>query len=149
MVAPATPVAAGALERARVGAPPSAPLRSPGIALGPSIHPRVHAKLVEAARGQEIPHRITAYAGSTDTDAWAIQVVAEGIPTGLVELPLRYMHTSVEMVALNDLERTARLLASFAASLDEGFYREVAGQPTAHVAHQARAQQTSRKRHRE
>ncbi len=120
--------------------------KGPGIALGPSIHPRVHAKLVEAARGLEIPHRITAYAGSTDTDAWAIQVVAGGIPTGLVELPLRYMHTSVEMVALNDLERAARLLASFAASLDEGFYREVAGQPAAHVARQTRARKPSKKR---
>lgn len=122
--------------------------KGPGIALGPSIHPRVHAKLVEAARGQEIPHRITAYSASTDTDAWAIQVVAEGIPTGLVELPLRYMHTSVEIVALNDLERAARLLSSFAASLDDPFYQEIAAAPATKLTHQGSASMRSSKRRR-
>jgi putative aminopeptidase FrvX len=103
--------------------------KGPGIALGPNIHASVHAKLVEVARAQEIPHRITAYAGPTGTDAWAIQVVAEGIPTGLIDLPLRYMHTSVEMLALRDLERASRLLAAFATSLDDEFYIAVKGQP--------------------
>ena len=114
--------------------------KGPGIALGPNIHPRVHARLVKTAETHEIPHRITAYPGPTGTDAWAIQVVAEGIPTGLVDLPLRYMHTSVETVAVNDLERTARLLAAFAGSLDDEFYREVKGTETVQTS---RAPQTT------
>ena len=112
--------------------------KGPGIALGPNIHPLVHAKLVQAARAQEIPYRITTYAGPTGTDAWAIQIVGDGIPTGLLDLPLRYMHTSVETLALNDLERASRLSASFAASLDDGFYHEVKGQGTVQVARNER-----------
>jgi endoglucanase len=99
----------------------------PGIAMGPNIHPKVHAKLVEVAGAHEIPYKVTAYAGATGTDAWAIQVTAEGIPTGLLDLPLRYMHTSVETLSITDLERTARLLAHFAAALDDKFFRELKG----------------------
>jgi putative aminopeptidase FrvX len=103
--------------------------KGPGIALGPNIHPLVHGKLVQIAQAQEIPHRITAYSGPTGTDAWAIQIIADGIPTGLIDLPLRYMHSSVETVALNDLERSSRLAASFAAALDDEFYRKVKSPP--------------------
>jgi tetrahedral aminopeptidase len=120
--------------------------KGPGIALGPNIHPRVHAKLVQVARAQEIPHRITTYAGPTGTDAWAIQIVAEGIPTGLLDLPLRYMHTSVEMLALSDLERTSRLLFSFATLLDDEFYRDVKGQPTVQVARPVRGPKRAKKK---
>ncbi len=102
--------------------------KGPGIAQGPNIHPRVHAKLVEVARAQEIPHRVTAYPGPTGTNAWAMQIVAEGIPTGLIDLPLRYMHTSVETLSVDDLERAARLLAAFASSLDDSFYQDLYGQ---------------------
>ncbi len=101
--------------------------RGPGIARGPNIHPLVHDRLVETARRHEIPHRVTAYPGPTGTDAWAIQVVAGGIPTGLIDLPLRYMHTSVETLAVADLERSARLLASFAAELDAPFAEQIRG----------------------
>ncbi len=107
--------------------------RGPGIAMGPNIHPQVHTKLVEVASHLEIPHRVTAYPGPTGTDAWAMQIVAEGIPTGLLDLPLRYMHTSVETLCVSDLERTARLLAAFATSLDDEFYRQVKGQETVQI----------------
>ena len=58
--------------------------------------------------------------GNSGTDAWAIQVAQEGIPTGLLSVPIRYMHSAVETVALDDLDRTARLLAAFIARLDDG-----------------------------
>lgn len=103
--------------------------KGPGIARGPNIHPLVHEKLLEVAKAEEIPHRITTYAGPTGTDAWAIQIVAEGVPTGLIDLPLRYMHTSVEMLTVGDLERSSRLMASFASRLDDEFGRAVKGQP--------------------
>jgi len=59
------------------------------------------------------------------TDAYALQVAAEGIPTMVVCIPLRYMHTPVEMVAIKDIERTGRLLAEFAAGLDNKFMDEL------------------------
>ncbi len=99
-----------------------------GIAMGPNIHPLVHKKLAEVAQANEIPFEVTAYTGATGTDAWAIQVVREGIPTGLIDIPLRYMHTSVETLSLNDLERIGRLMALFCASLDEKILKELRGE---------------------
>jgi endoglucanase len=55
------------------------------------------------------------------TDAAAFQVAAEGIPSMVILIPLRYMHTPVEMVSLKDIQRAGRLLAEFAAQLDENF----------------------------
>ncbi len=99
-----------------------------GIAMGPNVHPRVHQKLAEVAKANEIPFQVTAYAGPTGTDAWAIQIVREGIPTGLIDIPLRYMHTSVETLSITDLERIGRLLAAFCASLDDSFLKELKGE---------------------
>ncbi len=102
-----------------------------GIATGPNIHPLVHQKLVQVAKASEIPHKITAYAGPTGTDAWAIQVVREGIPTGLIDIPLRYMHTSVETLCVTDLERIGRLLALVCSSLDDEFLKQLRGETNA------------------
>ena len=99
-----------------------------GIAMGPNIHPVVHAKLTKIADSYEIPYKVTAYAGATGTNAWAMQVVREGIPTGLIDIPLRYMHTSVETLSVSDLERIGRLMALFCASLDEHFISEMSGE---------------------
>jgi endoglucanase len=90
----------------------------PMIAFGPNIHPVLHNRLVETADRLEIKHQIEPVAGPTGTDAWVIQVSRSGIPTALVSIPLRYMHTSVELADSQDIERTARLLANFAAGLD-------------------------------
>ncbi|HEX7588639.1 MAG TPA: M42 family metallopeptidase [Anaerolineae bacterium] len=99
-----------------------------GIARGPNIHPAVHQRLVEVAKANEIPFKVTAYSGATGTNAWAIQIVREGIPTGLIDIPLRYMHTSVEMLSVNDLERIGRLMAYFCASLDDKILNELRGE---------------------
>jgi putative aminopeptidase FrvX len=93
----------------------------PSIALGPNIHPRIHDRLAAAAKAADIPYQLEAQPGNTDTDAWPIQVSRSGIPTGLLGIPIRYMHTAVETVALRDIERTARLLAEFVSRLDAGF----------------------------
>lgn len=92
--------------------------QGPCIARGAHIHPFVHRRLVQTAQRAGIPYRVTVYGGDTKTDAGMMQVTAAGVPTGLVELPLRYMHTSVEMVHLEDLARAAELLRAFALSLD-------------------------------
>jgi tetrahedral aminopeptidase len=93
----------------------------PSIAKGPNIHPAMFDRLVETAKMHEVTHQIEYAAGATGTDAWAIQVAREGIPTALLSLPLRYMHTSVETICVRDMERTGRLMALFIAGLDEAF----------------------------
>jgi endoglucanase len=93
----------------------------PSIAFGPNIHPQVFDGLVTAAKAMELPHQIEPIPGRSGTDAWAIQISREGIPTGLLGIPLRYMHTPVETVVLKDVERTGRLLAGFIARLDDEF----------------------------
>ncbi|MBX3049887.1 MAG: M42 family metallopeptidase [Caldilineaceae bacterium] len=88
------------------------------IGLGPNIHPKIYEQLVETAKSQEIPYVVEVLAGNSGTDAWAMQVTQAGIPTGLLSIPARNMHTPGEMLVLADIERTARLLAAFAAGLD-------------------------------
>jgi endoglucanase len=117
-----------------------------GIAMGPNIHPVVHQKMVRIAESYEIPYKVTAYAGATGTNAWAIQVVREGIPTGLIDIPLRYMHTSVETLSVNDLERIGRLLALFCASLDENFIDEMSGKTEEPIKTKNVKRKTTRKR---
>ncbi|MBS1252858.1 MAG: putative aminopeptidase YsdC [Anaerolineales bacterium] len=92
-----------------------------GIAQGPNIHPKVFHKLVSVAKKYEIPHQIEVPPGATGTDAWAMQVTRAGIPTALISIPIRNMHTSVEMLSFKDVERTGRLLAHFIRELDDGF----------------------------
>ena len=86
----------------------------PVIERGSNIHPRVSEMLIEAAEAEKIPYTLSASARSTGTDADAIHVSRGGVPTGLVSVPLRYMHSPVEVVQLDDIENTARLLAAFA-----------------------------------
>ena len=57
--------------------------------------------------------------GSTGTNGWEMQIANEGIATAVLSIPLKYMHTPVEVVELSDVEDTARLLAAFAAGLGE------------------------------
>lgn len=95
--------------------------KGPGIAMGPNIHPQVYERLVATADDMEIPWQTDPCPGATGTDAWALQIVREGIPTALLSIPLRYMHTSVETLAIRDIERTARLLAAFIVGLDGDF----------------------------
>jgi tetrahedral aminopeptidase len=90
----------------------------PAIGWGPNLHPAIVKRLREAADALEIPYVTEPLPGQTGTDAWAIQVVREGIPTGLLGIPLRYMHSVVEMAVLADIDRTARLLAAFISRLD-------------------------------
>jgi endoglucanase len=93
----------------------------PSIAIGPNIHPLLHERLISVAKQHEMKYQTEIASGATGTDAWAIQVAREGIPTALLSLPLRYMHTSVETACLRDIERTGRLLALFIAGLDRAF----------------------------
>lgn len=90
----------------------------PVIYRGATLSPKVFDLLVETAETEKIEYTIGATGNSTGTDADAVQFARSGIPTGLVSIPLRYMHSPVEMVDLADLEATVELIAAFAASLD-------------------------------
>lgn len=92
----------------------------PVIARGPNINPLVFERLVAAAEAEGIPYQIEAEPSITGTDARAIQVTRSGIPTGLVSVPLRYMHTPTEVVCLKDLQDTVKLITRFALDLDDG-----------------------------
>src|SRR5687768_5828049 len=89
-----------------------------GLCLGPNMHPFLHKKLREMAEKLEIAWFLDVTPAHSGTDAFPIQMAAEGIPTALVEFPFRYMHTPVEMVSMKDLSRAGRLMAEFIASLD-------------------------------
>jgi endoglucanase len=93
----------------------------PALGLGPNIHSGLHAAFKACAARTEIPYTIEVMPGSSGTDAFAMQVAREGIPTMVVSIPLRNMHTPVEVVALKDIARAGRLLAEFAAGLDDSF----------------------------
>jgi putative aminopeptidase FrvX len=96
-----------------------------GLCIGPNMHPFLHKKLRELAERLEMPWFLDVTPRDSGTDAFAIQVTAEGIPTALVEFPIRYMHTPVESVALKDIQRTGRLLAEFVVSLEENFFETI------------------------
>lgn len=89
----------------------------PVIARGPNINPVVFERLVAAAEAEGVPYQLEAEPSVTGTDARAIQVTRGGIPTGLISVPLRYMHTPTEVVCLRDLEATVRLITRFAQDL--------------------------------
>jgi len=96
-----------------------------GLCMGPNMHPFLHEKLTELAEKLEIPWFLDVTTDHSGTDAYPMQVTAEGIPTALVEFPIRYMHTPVESVAVKDIQRAGRLLAEFIASLDANFLESI------------------------
>jgi len=97
----------------------------PSLTRGSTIHPRVFELLHEAAEAEGIPFTVAAAGRSTGTDADAIYLSRAGIPTALVSIPLRYMHSPVELAQLDDVENAAKLIAAFALRLaaDTSFVR--------------------------
>jgi endoglucanase len=74
-------------------------------------------RLEQAAQQTEIAIQVRGAPRATGTDANAIQLIREGVATGLIGIPNRYMHSPVEVVSLEDLDRAARLLAEFCANV--------------------------------
>lgn len=92
----------------------------PILARGPNINPLIFKRLQECAENLRIPYQVEAESGPTGTDARVIQMSREGVATGLVSIPLRYMHTPNEMACLDDIENVIRLLVEFTRSLNDG-----------------------------
>jgi len=91
----------------------STPGKGPEISIGPNLHPKMVNKLFELGKENCIPFQKMVESGDTGTEAWATQVSANGIPTVLLSIPIRYMHTAVETVNIEDIKFTARLVAEF------------------------------------
>lgn len=96
----------------------------PTVGYGPNNHPGVHEGLIQAAKAVEMPHHVEPMPRGGGTDAWGIEVTRAGVPTGLVSIPVRNMHMPVEVAAVKDIGRAGRLMAEFAARLDEAFVTE-------------------------
>lgn len=101
------------------------PLDVPCFSVGPNIHPKMFDDLMDTAKRIGIKTEINACEGDTYTDAWGVQVARCGIPTVLMELPLKYMHTTVELISLDVLHEEARLLCEYIASLDEQWEEKI------------------------
>jgi tetrahedral aminopeptidase len=95
----------------------------PVIVRGPNMNPVVVERLIALAHKAEMPHQLAASGKAQPNDSNALQINRAGVATGLVSIPNRYMHSAVEMVSLEDLDRAADLLAEFVVSLtgDEDF----------------------------
>lgn len=87
------------------------------ILRGANANRKLADRLVETAERESIPFQLQAHPSGTGTDANAIQISRAGIVTGLVEVPLRYMHTPCETIALGDADAVAELLAAACATL--------------------------------
>jgi endoglucanase len=93
--------------------------KGPVVYRGPNMNPKVVERLLQAADAHEIPYQLAACGKATGTDANMIQVNRAGVAAGLVSIPNRYMHSPVEMISMEDIDRAADLLARFAEGLSE------------------------------
>lgn len=93
-----------------------------GVAIdfGPGMNRPISNLLKKLAEDKNIPHMIEVEAGNTGTNSWPIQIIREGVVTGLLSIPLRYMHSPVETADLQDVEAAAKLIAAFAEALGKG-----------------------------
>jgi tetrahedral aminopeptidase len=95
------------------------------VSLGANFHPVLYSAILDAAERLEITTLADPLPDHSGTDAWPIQIAGQGIPSALVNLVIRNMHTTVETVDLGDIERTARLLAGFIADLERDFVKKL------------------------
>jgi endoglucanase len=89
----------------------------PVLHRGANMNPVVTERLVAAVKKARLSHQMIGIPGRSGTDAWAIQLVREGCASSIVSVPVRYMHTPIEVLDLRDLTAAARLLATFCAEL--------------------------------
>ena len=84
---------------------------------GPEVHPAIYARLKQTAQENGIPLTDEILPTRSGTEAATLQLAGGGVPTGIVSIPIRYMHTPVEVVHLSDIRHTGKLLAGFVAGL--------------------------------
>lgn len=91
----------------------------PVIFRGPNMNPVVVERLIASAKQADIAYQLAANGSATGTDANSMQISRAGVATGLVSIPNRYMHSPVELISLDDIDRAATLLAEFALALED------------------------------
>jgi endoglucanase len=91
--------------------------KGPSIGVGANIHPALYDSFTKIAREMDMPFGVETMPLSSGTDSMMIQITAEGIPNMVLGIPIRYMHTSAELVSVNDIYRAGRLLARFISQL--------------------------------
>lgn len=96
------------------------------LGFGPNVHPYLYKAFKKAADEMEIPYVSGPQALHSGTDAYPMQVTGEGVPSMVVSIPLRYMHTPVELVSLKDIRRAGRILAEFITHLNREFVDKIA-----------------------
>ena len=89
----------------------------PAIGVGPNMTRWMTERMMNKAKEQNIPYQLEVMAGHTGTNGWAMQVCREGVATSVLSLPLKYMHSPIEVLDLEDMEQVARLLAAFTLDL--------------------------------
>jgi len=92
----------------------------PVIARGTTLHPLITELLHDTAEAEDLPFTVESLGRATGTDADAVHISRGGIPTGVVSVPVRYMHSPVELVSLADITVAAELIAAFAKRLSPG-----------------------------
>lgn len=85
----------------------------PAIGVGPNMSHEFTRQLTQIAQDENIPYQLEVMSGSSGTNAWPIQIAQGGVCTGVLSLPLRYMHTPNEVIDLADVDATARLVTAF------------------------------------
>jgi putative aminopeptidase FrvX len=90
----------------------------PSIVIGPNAHPKLFDMLREKAERLDISLHPEPAPRHSGTEGWPIQVSRDGVPTAIIGIPLRNMHTPVEIISLKDIRRVARLIAAFVSDLD-------------------------------
>ncbi len=101
------------------------------IGVGGNIHPGLNKWFKEMAEEIDLPFSIETMPRSSGTDSMAMQITAKGIPTMVLGIPIRYMHTPVEMAAMKDIKRAGRLLAKFITTLADEPVEKFLGEKSA------------------
>ncbi len=95
--------------------------RGPVLTIGPAVHNKLLDYIIETADKKKIPYQIDAASRFTGTDTDAFAYTKGGIPSALISLPLRYMHTTVELVNIEDLENVVKLIYESLLNLKPNF----------------------------
>lgn len=88
------------------------------ITKGPNLHSELTNNIIKVLDDKNIKYNLDVEGGNTGTDAWAIQVSRNGIPTALFSIPLRYMHTPYETLDIRDAKATSDAISSFLSSIE-------------------------------
>lgn len=111
---------------ASLGKGPAIKIADGRSASGIIVHKEIVDKLIEIAKRLNIPYQLEVLPGGT-TDASVIQLNREGVPTGVVSIPTRYLHSAVEVVDLNDIVNTVKLIKGFVESITTDWVKSLRG----------------------